>query len=166
MLTSDLVWFIWKKYISRYKKNHDAMRIKWFELKHLIPSRSLLVLQVEETQRKHDLLVQIVQKDQDHKRRLVSINTECDQFSESLPVNDKLLCQSSRGTSKSASSSRSRPRTDWENRGSRQPAPRSTIMTTMSSTVPVWWRHAPRRRGWVVNSVYSFVLKIYDEGHN
>lgn len=33
---------------------------------------------MEEAQRKHDLLVQIVEKDQDHKRRLVSINAECD----------------------------------------------------------------------------------------
>lgn len=35
----------------------------------------LLVCQVEEAQRKHDLLVEIVRKDQDHNRRLVSLNT-------------------------------------------------------------------------------------------
>lgn len=34
-----------------------------------------LVCQVEEAQRKHDLLVEILHKEQDHKSRLVSINT-------------------------------------------------------------------------------------------
>lgn len=37
--------------------------------------KALLLCQVEEAQRKHDLLVEIVRKDQEHGRRLVSINT-------------------------------------------------------------------------------------------
>lgn len=37
--------------------------------------KCLLVCQVEEAQRKHDLLVEIIRKDQDHNRRLVRIST-------------------------------------------------------------------------------------------
>lgn len=35
----------------------------------------LISLQAEEAQKKHDLLVEIVRKEQDHNKRLVSIGT-------------------------------------------------------------------------------------------
>lgn len=71
------------------------------------------------------------------------------------PTSHNPRCLSSRGTSKSASSSRSRPRTDWRSRGNRWHAPRSTTTTTTSSTVPAWWGRAPKRRGWVLIHSYS-----------
>lgn len=146
---------------------------------NLFDKTLLFVWQVEEAQRKHDLLVEIVHKEQEHKRRLVSITTDSNNIPSppvryaTQTVNARMCmsvsvfsptklgrlnpkCSLSRRTSESASSSRSQPRTDWRNKGSRSHAPRSTTTTTTSSTAPAWWGPGPERRGWVLTITPQF----------
>lgn len=115
-------------------------------------------LQLQEAQRKHDLLVEHLHKDQEHKRRLVSPETAFTRAHGRLPDLHNLVWPcwtwnigSSRESSRSASSSRRRPRTDWGNTGSRRHEPRNTTTTTTSSTVHAWWGCAPKKRRWKLN---------------